>query len=315
MRIVVTILCALFWMVAVSKVNADTSPAIAVGNAKTIVELRDKVDAAKEALKNALPDSDKARLSNNLKNAQEELDGAVQSVYLGKPAEGVDRAEKILQQQKQVDDVRAMLSKSGLSASEKSALEHALKALLDNLIKSTTDVSETKELKDLADKRFAGFNFGVALGVVIKAGKRDIVQSASLDANGIVRIDRDNNTTANMILETHYFFTPDCKFINVEPKNWGIGPFIAVQPGTQNIIESAGAGLMIGFKRSSIIAKDLARDRGDSFNIGLGVMVNPNAQVLGDGVQKNQILPTGETTVRLRTTTEMGYLVTFSYSF
>jgi hypothetical protein len=72
---------------------------------------------------------------------------------------------------------------------------------------------------------------------------------------------------------------------------------------------------MIGFKRSSIIAPDLARDRGDSFNIGIGVMVNPNSQVLGDGIQKNQPLPTGETTVRLRKTTEMGYLVTFSYSF
>lgn len=72
---------------------------------------------------------------------------------------------------------------------------------------------------------------------------------------------------------------------------------------------------MIGFKRSSIVAQDLARDRGDSFNIGIGVMVNPNAQVLGDGVQKNQVLPTGETAVRLRKTTEMGYLVTFSYWF
>lgn len=315
MGIVVMILCALFCLAAASNVNADTSQAIAVGNAKTIVELRDKVAAARAAFKDAATDSDKTRLRNAMEDAQKELDVAVQSVYFEKTPEGVRRAEKLLQQQKAVDDVRTMLSKSGLTESEESTLKEASKALLANLNDSTTDVSETKKLKDLADKKFAEFNFGVALGVVIKAGKRDIVQSASLDANRIVRIDRDNNTTANLILEAHYFFTPDIHFINVEPKNWGIGPFIAVAPGTQNIIESAGAGLMIGFKRSSIIAQDLARDRGDSFNIGFGVMVNPNAQVLGDGIQKNQALPTGETTVRLRTTTEMGYLVTFSYSF
>ena len=37
-------------------------------------------------------------------------------------------------------------------------------------------------------------------------------------------------------------------------------------------------------------------------------MVNPNAQVLGDGITKNQALPVGETAVRLKTTTEMGWL-------
>ena len=72
---------------------------------------------------------------------------------------------------------------------------------------------------------------------------------------------------------------------------------------------------MLGFKRSNILAKDLARDRGDSFNIGLGIMVNPNAQVLGDGIRKNEVLPAGETAVRLKTTTELGWLFVFSYTF
>ena len=72
---------------------------------------------------------------------------------------------------------------------------------------------------------------------------------------------------------------------------------------------------MFGFKRSSIVAKDLARDRGDSFNVGFGMMVNPNSQVLGDGITKNQVLPAGETAVRLKTTTELGWLFVFSYTF
>ncbi len=235
-------------------------------------------------------------------------------------AEGVKRAKEIIEAEKQVKDLKTILDQGNLDASQKAALENSLKdsqARLDQMV-SQPQLSDIRSLKEKADERFAGFNFGVALGVIIKAGKRDLVQEASLDANGIVRIDRDNNTTANLILESHYFFTPDLNFLgmkSVGPRDWGVGPFIAVQPGTENIIQSVGAGLMFGFKRSQIIAPDLARDRGDSFNIGLGVMVNPNAKVLGDGITKNQPLPAGETSVRLRTTTEMGWLVTFSYSF
>lgn len=127
------------------------------------------------------------------------------------------------------------------------------------------------------------------------------------------------DTTANLILEGHYFFTPEKRFMpqafDSNPRDWGHGPFVAIQPGTQNIIEAVGIGWMLGFKRASIVGQDTAPNRGDSFNLGLGIMVNPNAQVLGDGITKNQALPVGETAVRLKTTTEMGWLAVFSYTF
>lgn len=186
---------------------------------------------------------------------------------------------------------------------------------------NATKLNERERIDKEADTRFAGFGFGVAIGLTVKAGNRDLVQSATLDANKIVRVERDNNSRANFLLETHYLFTPNAPFLpwipffNVEAKQWGHGPFVAVQPGTDNIIESVGIGWMLGFKRSRILATDTARQRGDSFNLGAGVLVNPNAQVLGDGVVKNQPLPSNETDVRLKKTTEIGWLVVFSYSF
>lgn len=209
MGILVAILISLLVVVAAPFVNAQISPAIAVGNAKTVVELRDKVLAATAALRASTTEAEKVKLIAALGEAQKELDLAVKSIYSGTTEEGIKRAEQIIQKQKLVDDLRVMLSKPGLEASQESTLRQALTAAQSDANNSAAEVSDTKRLKELADKRFAEFNLGVALGVVIKAGKRDLVQSASLDANRIVRIDRDNNTTANLILEAHYFFTPE----------------------------------------------------------------------------------------------------------
>lgn len=214
---------------------------------------------------------------------------------------------------------------------KKSTLKSTLKEELQRVINNLKTSQSQEEVQKIADSRFAGFRFGVAIGAVFKAGQRDLVRSPSLDANRIVRIDRDNNGQANFLLETHYFFVPNAQFMNIDllgfsklnPKDffdlkkgdWGHGPFVAVQPGTENIIESIGLGWMIGFKRAKIVGASIGKELGDSFNLGVGIMVNPNAKVLGDGIMANQPLPVGETSIRLKTTTEIGYLVTFSYSF
>jgi len=307
-----------FFMLFLSSmpVFAGTSVDIELANAKTIVGLDEQVSAASAAIKSPPAGADSARLMNDLKAAQARLDSAVKSAYGGTTSNGVAKAKKIDQTSKSIVDIEAQLNKvPPPDKALRDALSVALESEKMHLQNDLSEASEALRLKNIADQRIAGFNFGVALGVTLKAGERSIVNSASLDPNGIVRINQDNNTTANLILESHYFFTPDASIWNVEPKNWGHGPFIAIQPGTDNIIQSVGAGWMIGFKRSSIAIPDLARDRGDSFNIGMGVMLNPNAQVLGDGIQKDQPLPTGETAIRLKKTTEIGYLITFSYSF
>lgn len=319
----VTPVVILVSVLATPSVWAGASLDIELAKAKAIVELNNKLTNATTTLTNAIATQADATTQANLQKAVEDaqiaLDQAVKGAFSGTTLEGVKHAQELLNNSDLVDKLRASLTAAGLDRTAKETLQRALELAQSNLMQSLTETTELKRIKDIADQRFAGFNFGVALGVTIKAGKRDLVQSASLDANRIVRIDRDNNTTANLILETHYFFTPPTSLPSwlggIEAKDWGHGPFIAIQPGTENIIQSVGAGWMIGFKRSTIVARDIARDRGDSFNLGIGVMVNPNAQVLGDGLQKNQQLPAGETTVRLRKTTEMGYLAIFSYTF
>lgn len=241
----------------------------------------------------------------------------------GSYEKAVRPSEKILQEKllQRKDFVGELIGQIKLlpDGVERQRLQGRLAVAIDDFNQDLSKMKEEGNPPNGGDSHFAGMGFGVAIGVVSKAGKRDVIQSATLDPNGIVRVDSDANTTANLILEGHYFFTPEKRFIpqafDAAPRNWGHGPFIAVQPGTQNIIEAVGIGWMLGFKRANIVAKDTAPNRGDSFNLGLGIMVNPNAQVLGDGITKNQALPAGETAVRLKTTTEMGWLFVFSYTF
>ncbi len=159
-----------------------------------------------------------------------------------------------------------------------------------------------------------GFKFGVALGLTMDLGDNDRVESAEV-VNGVVRVTKDNNYSPRIMLETHYFFTPDPekdlylkngKFLGHQEGEFGIGPFVAIQNGSDDFIEYIGAGVMLGFRRGNTK---------ESFNIGLGVVVDPSAQILGDGIVENQPLPEGETAVRYKETSQVGLLALVSYAF
>jgi len=53
----------------------------------------------------------------------------------------------------------------------------------------------------------------------------------------------------------------------------------------------------------------------DSFNIGIGLMMDPSVKILGDGITENEPLPAGETTVRTKETSQWGVLFMVSYNF
>lgn len=165
-----------------------------------------------------------------------------------------------------------------------------------------------------AQREFAGLNFGVGLSLTHDLGGNDRVDSASV-VNGIVRVDNEDNDIARIMLESHYFFTPKRPFwfnSNIVESQWGWGPFVALQPGTNEIIEAIGLGVMFGFKRK----KDENGEKDtSSWNIGLGLVVDPNVKVLGDGIEENKPLPSGETEVRFKEKSQWGALIISSFSF
>ncbi|PTQ63627.1 hypothetical protein C8J45_105203 [Sphingomonas sp. PP-CE-3G-477] len=153
--------------------------------------------------------------------------------------------------------------------------------------------------------KFAGLKFGVGISFTLDSGDNDRVTEASL-VNGVVRVDDEDNGRARIMLESHYFFTPDWQWTGLQKGVWGVGPFVSLQPGTDNIIEAIGMGLMFGFRRSS---------GKESFNLGFGMIADPNTRVLGDGVFADRPLPNGETEVRFKEEMQRGFLILSSFSF
>jgi hypothetical protein len=146
-------------------------------------------------------------------------------------------------------------------------------------------------------------DFGVGIGVSFDLSGRDRVVDASV-VNGVVRVNEENNDQPRALLETHYFF--DWKVIS-DSSLFAYGPFCAIQPGGDDVIQAIGGGLMVGMRP----------DRGsvDSFNLAIGALLDTHVKSLGDGVEKNKALPAGETQVRYKDSSQWGLLVMLSYGF
>ena len=158
-------------------------------------------------------------------------------------------------------------------------------------------------------REFAGLSFGVGISVTIDTGEHARVRSADI-VDGVVRVDSEQNKIARVMLESHYFFLSEKTrlFGIVPPERWGLGPFIALQPGTDEIIEAVALGVMVGFRRAGT-------DSGSSWNLGLGWVTDPNVQILGDGFVANEAPPGNETEVRYKQTSQDGIVLLVSFSF
>lgn len=198
-------------------------------------------------------------------------------------------------------------------------LDQERSAMMDRtpLPSSTPPTIDAKPKDKGPTQPFGGIEFGVGVSLTLDRGDRDRVSEAVLDTNGIVRVADQNNNPARIMLESHYFFTPCGRSLlgrknlcsdNAESEKlqWGAGPFIALQPGGENVIDAIGMGLMIGFRRGQT---------SQSFNFGIGYVVDPNTKVLGNGISEDQPLPAGETEIRLKETAQSGLLFLASFSF
>lgn len=175
----------------------------------------------------------------------------------------------------------------------------------DPCVAAGSDSNEAAKEEAEARCDFQGLNWGAGVSVTFDFGGLERISDAEVVA-GIVRVTDEDDVRARIMLESHYFFTPSNGPFGLGKGDWGHGPFFALQPGTDEIIEAAAIGWMIGFRQG---------DSDRSFNIGLGIAVDPNVQTLGDGIERDMPLPAGETAVRYREEAQYGLVLIFSQTF
>ncbi len=162
-------------------------------------------------------------------------------------------------------------------------------------------------------------NWGVGPAITYDVFNRPRVDNARVE-NGIIRGDEQANAGASLLLEMHFMrpverLTPFSRQFGSSFCGDGIlcgaGPFIAVQAGSDEIIEALGAGWMWGFRRED--QQDRLWGAGQ-FNFGVGLVVDPNATTLAPGFELNEPLPAGATDVIVEDDAQVGLIIVFSLS-
>jgi hypothetical protein len=178
---------------------------------------------------------------------------------------------------------------------------------------------------------WGGLGWGIGLGANFDAsGKR--VNNAVI-VNNIVRVDDStSNVNVGFVLEAHYFlrnffFTGDgtpeqfCgTTMNLDRYCMQVahGPFVAIQvgggttaiPKATDVVTAYALGWMVGLRHPNLTTSPTS-----SWNFGVGVRVDPNTKLLGDGIVVNQPLPVGETAIRYKNEPRFGLMLLSSFSF
>lgn len=175
-----------------------------------------------------------------------------------------------------------------------------------------------KALDAISDEQAEKFwsVWGVALITNFDFGDKKPVKSASI-INGVVRVEAENEIKYGLGLEVHRFIWGN-SWGATDDRTWSgafaIGPYVSVLPGTNNIIDTIGAGIIIGF-----IGGRTSESEGNKFsmNIAIGGYVDPDTKVLADGFEDGKAPPAGETSVRFSSVAQYGIqgVLSFSYDF
>lgn len=160
--------------------------------------------------------------------------------------------------------------------------------------------TEVPEKKETTTDTFLA-QFGIGLSVSAKLGRERSIEEAQL-VNGIVRVTSERQVTPRLMLERHWYFDND--FSN---KHFRQGLFVGLSLlGERKIMDSVSVGWLVAFKPN----------QGDkaTHNLGLGLAVEPYSRVLGDGIQKNQPLPVGESSIRYKETNRTAIVLFYTYT-
>jgi hypothetical protein len=179
---------------------------------------------------------------------------------------------------------------------------------------------------------WGGLNWGLGVAANFDLGGTRV--SSAQIVNGIVRLnDTSSNVDVSFVLEGHYFLkealTKGCGLPLVLPKGaidvgctevaWG--PFVAIEigggttssPANNGPITGYALGWMIGLHHPKVDSS--GKPDTTSWNLGVGLRIDPKAQVLGDGFAPNLPPPNGEMAIRYKTEPRAGVMVMSSFSF
>lgn len=202
---------------------------------------------------------------------------------------------------------------------------------------------------------WGGLGWGIGIATDFNLGGKRVTDAQIVGpAPGIVRVtDTSGDVGVGFVLEAHYFFRdwgiPDvtggcapnsaaASKASDEARLWhikvaepctdaAVGPFVAIEvangssatPQAGGLITAFALGAMVGFRHGSVDSNgQFVPDSANptrSWNIGMGLRVNPHAQELGDGFAPNLPPPAGETAVRWKYGSRYGIMLLSSFSF
>jgi hypothetical protein len=185
---------------------------------------------------------------------------------------------------------------------------------------------------------WGGLNWGVGIATDFDVRGTRVNTAQIVGTPGIVRVDSTaSNANVGFVLEMHYFlrdFTwQSSSYVKAQGAcvlicnlDVATGPFVAIevgngtsaQPGADKLITGYALGWMVGLhhlKPADNNPNVLQSVDNRSWNFGVGLRIDPSAQVLGDGFIANQPPPAGETGVRFKTEPRLGIMLLSSFTF
>lgn len=195
-----------------------------------------------------------------------------------------------------------------------------------------TDITNT--LDNQYEDQLKKLGFAAGIGSVFMVGDRE-VENASVDSNGILRVDFKSRARLGAILETHFLFTN-----RVDGANALAGPNVrktrirqlvldqtstvfsdaafGVMAGAEigdNALRSLGVGLIGSFRRFDLDGSSGKLTQKVAFNVGVLCLVEQNVKMLAKGFYDGKPLPTGATDIRFRRDYRMGVALVFSIGY
>lgn len=144
------------------------------------------------------------------------------------------------------------------------------------------------------------FDFNVGLGAVVLTDRDDgRVESAAV-RKGKIRVEKSDQVRLGVLVEAHRMFR-----VFDDDDRFGHGPYAGLIVGQEDVIDAFSIGWMGAMRRG---------DSSQSFNLMVGVFLDPNAKMLADDFQEGDTFKT-DGQVQYKEEPMWGWLLGASFGF